>query len=174
MGAAMQPMPAAVLIANLPWRTAPRDRREVRKILAEASLDALTPLGGELLDMLYARVSDCRDLFVLRGVHPKRHSVLQLAGRSLATDETQVARLDGLAGGNGRALLSLLSNLIELRAGHPARPQAKAVTGDAPAASKLVAKAPVAMAEIEAPRTVAPLRAANDDAGREEALPLAA
>jgi hypothetical protein len=67
--------------------------------------------------MLCQRVSECRDFFTLRGVHVRRRTVLQMAGRSLAADRGEIARLDAIAPGMGFALLGAISQLIEALAG---------------------------------------------------------
>jgi hypothetical protein len=111
------PLPASTLVARLPWRATPRDARAVTRLLATAELDRSTELGAALEAMLCQRVSECRDFFHLRGVRPRRPTVLQMAGRSLAADRTEIARLDAIAPGMGFALLRAISQLIEAWAG---------------------------------------------------------
>jgi hypothetical protein len=101
------------LLENLPWRTARRDTRAVARLLDCAELEPDTALRVEVEAMLCQRVSECRDFFTLRGVRPRRPTVLQMAGRSLASDHEQIERLDKLAPGMGFALLRALSQLIE-------------------------------------------------------------
>jgi hypothetical protein len=101
------------LIGSLPWRTARRDVRAVVKLLDRAELERESALRLELEAMFHQRVSECRDFFVLRGVRPRRPTVLQMAGRSLASDRDQIARLDQITPGMGFALLRALSQLIE-------------------------------------------------------------
>jgi len=103
----------AAKLDALPWRSTRRDMRQATKILAHAELDTTTALGAALEDMLHARVAECRDLFRLRGVRARRTSVMQLAGRSLAADREQIARIETLAPGFGQALLGALSRKIE-------------------------------------------------------------
>ncbi len=67
--------------------------------------------------MLCQRVSECRDFFALRGVRPRRPTVLTMAGRSLAADREEIARLDAITPGMGFALLRAISQLIEAWAG---------------------------------------------------------
>lgn len=100
-------------LAALPWRTAPRDSRTVAMLLGSAGLDSTTKLGAAVEAMLRQRVSECRDFFVLRGVRPRRPTVLQMAGRSLAADREEIARLDAIAPGMGFALLRAISQIIE-------------------------------------------------------------
>jgi hypothetical protein len=78
--------------------------------------------------MFCQRVSECRDLFVLRGAQTNSITVLQMAGRSLANDPEQAKRIDAIASGQGRSLLQALSTLIEqvVRKGLAAASQAKA------------------------------------------------
>jgi hypothetical protein len=109
--------PSSTLLANLPWRDTPRDSRAVTRLLATAELDRTTELGATLEAMLCQRVSECRDFFTLRGVHARRRTVLQMAGRSLAADRGEIARLDAIAPGMGFALLGAISQLIEALAG---------------------------------------------------------
>jgi hypothetical protein len=104
-------------LGGLPWRDTPRDTRAVTRLLATAELDRTTELGATLEAMLCLRVSECRDFFTLRGVHPRRPTVLQMAGRSLAADREEIARLDAIAPGMGFALLRAISQLIEALAG---------------------------------------------------------
>lgn len=120
MSRAVDPLPPLGLLGSLPWRTKVGDRRAVRKLLIAVGIDPRGGLGGELLPVFSQRVSDCRDLFVLRGVRAKRRSVLQMAGRALASDAEQIAGLDAVANGMARALLRSLSDIIEVQAGHPA------------------------------------------------------
>lgn len=103
----------AAKLDALPWRSTQRDMRQATKILAHADLDTTTPLGAALEEMLQARVAECRDLFRLRGVRARRTSVIQLAGRSLAADQEQIARIETLAPGFGQPLLRALSRKIE-------------------------------------------------------------
>ncbi|WP_309605544.1 hypothetical protein [Phenylobacterium sp.] len=121
MSRAVDPLPSLGLLGALPWRTKVGDRRAVRKLLIVAGIDPRGALARDLLPVLSQRVSDCRDLFVLRGVRTRRRSVLQMAGRALASDAEQIAKLDALTNGMAGALLRALSDLIEVRAGHPAR-----------------------------------------------------
>ena len=107
-----RPVPNS-LLASLPWRTARRDERAVVKLLDRAELERQSALRLALEAMFHERVSECRDFFVLRGVRPRRPTVLQMAGRSLATDRDQIARLDEITPGMGFALLRALSQLIE-------------------------------------------------------------
>ena len=109
--------PSSTLLASLPWRDTPRDSRAVTMLLATADLDCTTELGATLEAMLCQRVSECRDFFTLRGVHPRRPTVLQMAGRSLVADREEIARLDAIAPGSGFALLRAISQLIEAWAG---------------------------------------------------------
>jgi hypothetical protein len=108
---------SSTLLANLPWRAMPRDGRAVNRLLATAEVDRTTELGATVEAMLCQRVSECRDFFTLRGVRPRRPTVLQMAGRSLAADREEIARLDAIAPGMGFALLSAISRLIEVWAG---------------------------------------------------------
>lgn len=101
------------VLANLPWRTVRRDTRAVARLLDCAELEPASALRVEVEAMLCQRVSECRDFFVLRGVRPRRPTVLQMAGRSLAADHQQIERLDRVAPGMGFALLRALSQLIE-------------------------------------------------------------
>ncbi|HEY8003696.1 MAG TPA: hypothetical protein VIE16_05675 [Phenylobacterium sp.] len=101
------------LLARLPWRTERRDTRAVARLLDCAELAPATALRVEVEAMFCQRVSECRDFFTLRGVRPRRPTVLQMAGRSLAADHQQIERLDRLAPGMGFALLRALSQLIE-------------------------------------------------------------
>jgi hypothetical protein len=117
MSAAPQQTVAAILLDTLHWGTAQRDDRMVAKLLDVAELDRKTELRTQLEAMLCERVSDCRDLFALRGVRPQRPTVLQLAGRSLAADRDQIARINQLTPGMGPALLRAISQLIEAWAG---------------------------------------------------------
>ena len=110
----LQTRPRATWLAELPWRTARRDVRTVARLLDRAELERESALRLELETMFRQRVSDCRDFFVLRGVRPRRPTVLQMAGRSLAADRDQIERLDRLAPGMGFALLRALSQLIEV------------------------------------------------------------
>lgn len=111
------PLPSSTLLAGLPWRDTPRDSRAVTRLLASAELDRSTELGAALEAMLCQRVSECRDFFTLRGVHPRRPTVLRMAGRSLAADPGEIARLDAIKPGMGFALLHAISRLIEAWAG---------------------------------------------------------
>jgi hypothetical protein len=117
MAASSTPLTSATLLARLPWRDTPRDTRAVTRLLATADLDRTTELGVAVEAMLCLRVSECRDFFTLRGVHPRRPTVLQMAGRSLAADREEIARLDTIAPGMGFALLRAISQLIEAWAG---------------------------------------------------------
>ncbi|HEX5264295.1 MAG TPA: hypothetical protein VFW13_12255 [Phenylobacterium sp.] len=117
MSAAPQQTVAATLLDTLHWRTAQRDDRMVAKLLDVAELDRTTELRAQLEAMLCERVSECRDLFALRGVRPQRPTVLQMAGRSLARDREQIARINQLTPGMGPALLRAISQLIEAWAG---------------------------------------------------------
>jgi hypothetical protein len=108
---------SSTLLANLPWRTTTRDTRAVNRLLATAEIDRTTELGATVEAMLCQRVSECRDFFTLRGVRPRRPTVLRMAGRSLAADREEIARLDAVAPGMGFALLNAISRLIEVRAG---------------------------------------------------------
>jgi hypothetical protein len=100
------------LLASLPWRTARRDRRAVRTLLNNAEIEHDSALGGELHDMLVERISECRDFFALRGVRTRTPTVLQMAGRSLAADREQAARLEVVVPGYGAPLLNAISQLI--------------------------------------------------------------
>lgn len=120
MSRSVAPLPPLGLLGNLPWRTKVGDRRAVRTLLIAAGIDPRGALAGALLPVFSQRVSDCRDLFVLRGVRAKRRSVLQMAGRALASDAEQIAELDAVTNGMAGALLRALSDLIEVRAGHVA------------------------------------------------------
>ena len=117
MTASSAPLTSSTLLANLPWRATPRDSRAVTRLLATAELDRTTELGATLEAMLCQRVSECRDFFALRGVRPRRPTVLQMAGRSLAADREEIARLDAITPGMGFALLRAISQLIEAWAG---------------------------------------------------------
>ena len=110
---ALQTPTSKTLLGSLPWRTARRDLRAVGKLLDRAELERESALRVELEAMFRQRVSECRDFFVLRGVRARRPTVLQMAGRSLAVDREQIARLDRLTPGMGSALLAALSQLIE-------------------------------------------------------------
>lgn len=101
------------LLGSLPWRTARRDANAVVRLLDHAELERESALRLELEAMFHQRVSECRDFFVLRGVRPRRPTVMQMAGRSLAADRDQIARLDEITPGMGFALLRALSQLIE-------------------------------------------------------------
>lgn len=105
--------PQAGLLATLPWRTARRDRRAVLTLLLNAEIEHDSVLGGELLDMLVERISDCRDFFALRGVRTRTPTALQMAGRSLAADGEQAIRLEAVVPGYGQPLLHAISQLIE-------------------------------------------------------------
>jgi hypothetical protein len=111
------PLTSSTLLATRPGRAAPRDSRAVAKLLATAELDRTTELGATVEAMLCQRVSECRDFFALRGVRPRRPTVLAMAGRSLAADREEIARLDTLTPGMGFALLRAISQLIEVWAG---------------------------------------------------------
>jgi hypothetical protein len=108
---------SSTLLANLPWRATPGDTRAVNRLLATAEIDRTTELGATVEAMLCQRVSECRDFFTLRGVRPRRPTVLRMAGRSLAADREEIARLDAVAPGMGFALLNAISRLIEVWAG---------------------------------------------------------
>jgi hypothetical protein len=110
-------MTSSNLLASLPWRTSTRDTRAVAKLLDTAELDRSTELGAAVEAMLCQRVSECRDFFTLRGVRPQRPTVLTMAGRSLAADREEIARLDAITPGMGFALLRAISQLIEAWAG---------------------------------------------------------
>lgn len=127
MSRSVHPLPPLGLLGNLPWRTKVGDRRAVRTLLIAAGIDPRGALAGALLPVFSQRVSDCRDLFVLRGVRAKRRSVLQMAGRALASDAEQIAELDAVTNGMAGALLRALSDLIEVRAGHLAPVRAEPV-----------------------------------------------
>jgi hypothetical protein len=103
----------AGLLASLPWRAARRDHRAVLLLLTNAEIEHDSALGGELHDMLVERISECRDFFALRGVRTRTPTVLQMAGRSLAADEQQAARLQAVVPGYGGPLLNAISQLIE-------------------------------------------------------------
>ena len=133
MGGSVDPLPPLGLLGGLPWRTKVGDRRAVRKLLIAAGIDPRGALGGELLPVFSQRVSDCRDLFVLRGVRARRRSVLQMAGRALASDADQIAGLGAVTNGLAGALLGSLSDMIEVQAGHPARARFAPVVPVAPA-----------------------------------------
>lgn len=100
-------------LAALPWNTTRKDRRQVTRLLAHVDLDPTTELGAALEAMLQARVSECRDFFALRGVRARPLTVMQMAGRSLAADRDQIARLETITPGFGQALLRALSRMIE-------------------------------------------------------------
>ena len=117
MAASPTPLTSTTLLASLPWRTARRDTRAVAKLLDTAELDRQTELGATVEAMLCQRVSECRDFFALRGVRPRRPTVLTMAGRSLASDSEEIARLDAITPGMGFALLRAISQLIEVWAG---------------------------------------------------------
>lgn len=117
MSAAPQQSAADNLLDTLHWRTVQRDDRMVAKLLDVAELDRRTELRIQLEAMLCERVSECRDLFALRGVRPQRPTVLQMAGRSLAADREQIARINSLTPGMGSPLLRAISQLIEAWAG---------------------------------------------------------
>lgn len=127
MSRSVHSLPSLGPLGNLPWRTRVGDRRAVRKLLIAAGVDPRGALAGALLPVVSQRVSDCRDLFVLLGVRTKRRSVLQMAGRALASDAEQIAELDAVTNGMAGALLRALSDLIEVRAGHVAHVRAEPV-----------------------------------------------
>ena len=114
MTASSAPLPSSTLLAGLPWRDTPRDSRAVTRLLASAKLDRTTELGATIEAMLCQRASECRDFFTLRGVHPRRPTVLRMAGRSLAADRGEIDRLDAIKPGSGFALLRAISQLIEV------------------------------------------------------------
>ena len=99
--------------AGLPWSGTRRDMRQTTKLLACADLATSTELGAAVQSMLFERTRECRDLFAARGVNARRLTVLQLAGRSLAADRDQIARIDAIAPGFGQSLLRALSRMIE-------------------------------------------------------------
>lgn len=104
---------AAGFLDDFLRRTSRRDKRAVAKLLDCAELDRKTELGAKLEAMLCQRVSECRDFFALRGVRARRRTVLQMAGRSLAADREEIARLELITPGKAPALLRALSQLIE-------------------------------------------------------------
>jgi hypothetical protein len=103
----------AHILDALPWLSARQDGQRVAKLLDAAGLERATPLGSEVDAMLRLRISECRDFYALRGVRPRQSTVLQMAGRSLAADREQIARLDALTEGRGALVLHALSRQIE-------------------------------------------------------------
>jgi hypothetical protein len=80
----------------LPWRIeAALDRHALRWRLAARRLLGVRA-SAELEALLRQRVSEARDLFAQRGVRPRRDSVLDLAGRSIAADFAAIARIHSL------------------------------------------------------------------------------
>ena len=161
------------LFGNLPWGTTRRDARAASKLLIVAGIDRTSALGAEVLAMLCQRISECRDLFVLRGARTSSLTVLQMAGRSLARDAEQAKRLDAIASGRGRSLLQALSDLIEQIARHglPAAAQRKSTVArakvsharTAPVQADRVAP-PTPIGVTTMPRLARPVRSpANDD-----------
>lgn len=118
------------------------DDRMISRLLALAGLCPLSPLSVEIDAMLRQRMSDCRDLLVLRGVRPQRLTVLQLVGRRVSQDAEcfeQIARLSAV---HGPRLLHAVCALMAVvgRSGFPTtrserKSQAKAVRSAAPVAS---------------------------------------
>jgi hypothetical protein len=161
------------LLGNLPWGTTRQDARAASKLLIIAGIDRTSALGAEVLAMLCQRISECRDLFVLRGARTNSLTVLQMAGRSLARDAEQAKRLDAVVSGRGRSLLQALSSLIEqvARQGAPAAAQRKPTVARAKLspvrtapiqADRIAPPAPVGVTTL--PRLARPVRSpANDD-----------
>ncbi len=90
------------------------DRIVVRRLLAEAGIDARSPLGIALARLLMARIDGWRDFFALRrGGQRMRQSVLVvMASRSLADDRDAAASLPGLGVVRGAALLHAIEELV--------------------------------------------------------------
>jgi hypothetical protein len=132
---------------HFPYRRVRRaDDRMVSRLLKVAGLCMESELGIEVDALLRQRMSDCRDLFALRGVRrPRRLTVLRLAGRRLGQDADCVERMASLSVEHGPTLLQAVCVLAEKvgQSGFPkrqaeaqamaiARPPA-AVLSDAPA-----------------------------------------
>lgn len=102
------------VLTHLPYRVARRrDAKAIAGLLEIAGMTPDAPLGAALADLLGQRTQDCRDLFALRGVRTRRETVLVMAGRALAKDAQASARLDDATAGQGLALLSAISLLID-------------------------------------------------------------
>jgi hypothetical protein len=125
----------ARLLDALPGLNARWDRRTVVRLLAAIDLDRTSPVGAEIDAMLGQRVSECRDFFTLRGVRPRRSTVLRMAGRSLAADPDQIARLDAVVPDTGAMILFALSQQIETWA----------ITGGAASAVQPILRNPLAL-----------------------------
>ena len=153
-------MPLRTLV-HLPYTLAARrDAKAVTGLLQAAGLDLDSPVGHELFEMLHQRTLDCRDFFALRGGCTRRATLLVMAGRSLAEDPIEAARLTALTAGRGRALLSMISLLIEQtlmsQQGLPAQaaPAVRATT--APEVPMAAPSAPPKLrlvASVESPRS---------------------
>jgi hypothetical protein len=95
-------------------RTRRADDTLVARLLEVAGVCRKTELGGELDAILRQGMSDCRDLFVLRGVRrPKRLTVLRLAARSIGQDRDCAARLEGISPGQAASLLRAVCLLMD-------------------------------------------------------------
>jgi hypothetical protein len=102
-------------ILHLPHTVAcHRDARAIAGLLAQTAL-AETAVGAAIAEMLRQRASDCRDLFALRNVRPRRATLMVMAARALAHDPAAALSLDRSTGGHGAALLRLVAVLVERR-----------------------------------------------------------
>jgi hypothetical protein len=90
------------------------DDRMVSRLLKVAGLCTESELGAEIDALLRQRMSDCRDLFALRGVRrPRRLTVLRLTGRRLGQDADCVERMASLSAEHGPTLLQAVCVLAE-------------------------------------------------------------
>jgi hypothetical protein len=100
---------------HYPYRRVRRaDDRMVSRLLKVAGLCTESELGVEIDALLRQRMSDCRDLFALRGVRwPRRLTVLRLAACRLGQDADCVERMASLSAEHGPTLLQAVCVLAE-------------------------------------------------------------
>jgi hypothetical protein len=162
-------------IFHLSYRNTRRaDDALIAKLLEVAGVCRKTELGGELDAILRQGMSDCRDLFVLRGVRrPRRMTVLRLAARSLGEDRDCAGRLESISPGHAGDLLRGICLLMDTvgRAGFPPKKVYEAL-GRKPAPAPIVVETEaltLAVAEVG----VVGLKEANRALHQDEAAPVA-
>jgi hypothetical protein len=172
MSTAPQLNPILSLYACLPWGLVQLDQSAVRNSLNLAQIGPGAALGAALTEALGQRMRECRDFTSLRGVHAKRGTVLQMAGRSLARDDAQIARFDLLTEGRGAALLQALAGFID------AQSSGAATTSSTTDLADLVAFVATLTApdgeDLDTAETEPSSQAANDETDRSRGGPLAA
>jgi hypothetical protein len=164
-------------IFHLSYRSTRRaDDTLIAKLLGVAGVCRKTELGAELDAILRQGMSDCRDLFVLRGVRrPKRMTVLRLAARSIGQDQEQAGRLEGISPGQAEVLLRAVCLLMDTigRTGFPPKSVSDAPVREAAPALKPVVIEPEALAFAAAEIGIIGLKEANRALRQEKAVPAA-